>query len=241
MVELIPKTIFTLSLFGISLPVTETVIVSWAVMAILIAASLLLTRRFREIPAGPQAVLEGAVEFLNGFAKNQFGRWDKYLAPYIGSLFLFLFTANIIGVLSPVEIEFGEHKFEPLFIIRPPTTDIGVTAALAALSILLLLFLGFAARGFGGWFKRLLYPIPLMLPFNILEYGTRLASLMLRLFGNIFGGYMLMRMIEGLLPVALPMICSLYFDFFDGMLQAVIFVFLTSLYISEAVKVHEEE
>jgi F-type H+-transporting ATPase subunit a len=143
-------------------------------------------------------------------------------------------------VLSPVEIEFGEHKFEPLFIIRPPTTDIGVTAALAALSILLLLFLGFAARGFGGWFRRLLYPIPLMLPFNILEYGTRLASLMLRLFGNIFGGYVLMRMIEGLMPVALPMICSLYFDFFDGMLQAVIFVFLTSLYISEAVKIHEE-
>jgi F-type H+-transporting ATPase subunit a len=240
MVELIPKTIFTLTLFGLKIPVTETVIVSWAVMAILIVASLLLTRKLREIPAGPQAVLEAAVEFLNNFAKNQFGSWAKHLAPYIGSLFLFLMTANIIGVLSPVEVEFGGHKFEPLFTIRPPTTDIGVTAALAAMSIILLLFFGFAARGFGGWFKRLLYPIPVMLPFNIMEFGTRLASLTLRLFGNILGGYVLMRLIEGLLPVALPMICSLYFDFFDGMLQAAIFVFLTSLYISEAVTLHEE-
>jgi F-type H+-transporting ATPase subunit a len=79
----------------------------------------------------------------------------------------------------------------------------------------------------------------MMLPFNIMEYGTRLISLALRLFGNILGGYIMMRLIEGLLPVALPMILSLYFDFFDGLVQAGIFVFLTSIYISEAVKVHE--
>jgi len=240
MVELIPKTIFTLTLFGLKIPVTETVIVSWAAMAILIIASLLLTRRLREIPTGPQAVLEMAVEFLNNFAKNQFGRWAKYLAPYIGTLFLFLLTANIIGVLSPVELEFAGRKFVPLFTVRPPTTDIGVTAALAALSIILLLVFGFAARGVGGWFKRLFHPMPIMLPFNLMEYGTRLVSLALRLFGNMLGGYVLMRLIEGLLPVALPMICSLYFDFFDGMLQAAIFVFLTSLYISEAVNMNEE-
>jgi F-type H+-transporting ATPase subunit a len=80
----------------------------------------------------------------------------------------------------------------------------------------------------------------MMLPFNIMEYGTRLVSLALRLFGNILGGYVMMHLIEGLFPIALPMVASLYFDFFDGMIQAVIFVFLTSLYISEAVKVHEE-
>ena len=240
MTDLVPKIIFTLTLCGVKIPFTETVIVSWAVMAVLIAASLLLTRRFREIPAGPQAIVETAVEFLNNFTKDQFGRWAKYLAPYIGALFLFLLTANIIGVLSPVEIEFAGHKFEPLFTIRPPTTDIGVTAALAVLSITLLLVFGFAARGFFGWFKRLLHPLPMMLPFNIMEYATRLISLALRLFGNILGGYVLMRLIEGLLPVALPMVASLYFDFFDGMIQAAIFVFLTSLYIAEAVKVHDD-
>jgi F-type H+-transporting ATPase subunit a len=79
-----------------------------------------------------------------------------------------------------------------------------------------------------------------MLPFNIMEYGTRLISLALRLFGNMLGGYVLMGMIEGLLPVALPVVLSLYFDFFDGLIQAAIFTFLTSLYIGEAVKLNEE-
>ena len=233
------KTIFSFSLFGFKLPITETVIVSWAVMLILIIASFILTRRLKEIPTGPQAILETAVEFLNNFAKNQFGSFSKYLAPYIGSLFLFLLTANIIGVLSPVEIKAFGHEFFPPFMIRPPTRDINVTAAFAVISILLVLVCGFAARGFLGWFKRLLHPLPMMLPFNIMEYGTRLISLALRLFGNILGGYVLMHLIEGLFPLALPMVFSLYFDFFDGMIQAAIFVFLTSLYLSEAVKIED--
>jgi F-type H+-transporting ATPase subunit a len=234
------KTIFTLTLFDRTIPITETVIVSWAVMLLLIIVSLILTRRLKEVPAGPQAILETAVEFLNNFAKDQFGSFSGFLGPYMGTLFLFLLIANIIGVLSPVEVKAFGYEFIPPFLIRPPARDINVTAALAVISITLVLVCGFAARGFLGWFKRLLHPLPLMLPFNIMEYGTRLISLCLRLFGIILGGYVLMTMIEGLLPVALPMIFSLYFDFFDGMIQAAIFVFLTSLYISEAVKVNHE-
>jgi len=234
------KTIFTLTFMNCSIPITETVIVSWMVMVILIAVSLVLTRKMKVIPKGSQAILEAAIEFLNKFAKEQFGAFSKYLGPYMGSLFLFLLLANIIGVISPLELKIFSREFIPPFEIRPPTRDINVTAALALISILLVLVCGFAARGIKGWFKRLLYPLPIMLPFNIMEYGTRLISLSLRLFGNILGAFVLMHLIEGLLPVALPMVLSLYFDFFDGGIQAGIFVFLTSLYISEAVKVHEE-
>jgi F-type H+-transporting ATPase subunit a len=233
------RTVFTLTLFNTKIPITETVIISWAVLLILVIVSLILTRRLKEVPAGPQAVLEAAVEFLNNFAKNQFGPFAKYLGPYMGSLFLFLLLSNIIPVLSPLEVKAFGHEFIPLFEIRPPTRDINVTSALAIISILLVLVCGFAARGVKGWFRNLLNPVPLMLPFNIMEYGTRLISLALRLFGNILGGYILMCLIEGLFPVALPVVLSLYFDFFDGMIQAAIFVFLTSLYIGEAVKVHE--
>jgi len=234
------KTIFTLSLFNIEIPITETVIISWAVMLILVLVSLVLTRKLKEIPTGPQAVLEAGIEFVNNFAKEQFGPFAKYLGPYMGSLFLFLLLSNIIPVLSPLAIKAFGREFVPPFEIRPPTKDINVTAALALISILLVLFCGFAARGVKGWFKHLLHPVPLMLPFNIMEYGTRMISLALRLFGNILGGYVLMSMIEGLIPVAVPVALSLYFDFFDGMIQAAIFVFLTSLYIGEAVKLHEE-
>jgi len=234
------KTILTLKIAGFSIPITETVIVSWVVMLIIIAAALFLVSRLKEVPSGPQTILETAVEFLNNFANDQFGPYSKYLGPYIGSLFLFLLVANILPVLSPLEVKAFGRVFTPLFEIKPPTRDINVTAAFAIISILLVIVCGFSARGFAGWFKKLLAPFPVMLPFNIMEYGTRVLSLALRLFGNILGGFVLMRLIEGLLPVALPMVFSLYFDFFDGAIQAAIFVFLTSLYIQEAVKVNEE-
>ena len=233
------KTVFSFTFAGREIPVTETVIVTWVVMIILIAGSMLLTRRLRQIPEGPQAILEAGIEFLNNFAKNQFGRFAEYLGPYMGSVFLFIVFNTIISVFTPVHLHVFGHEFVPPFSIRPPTKDINVTAALAAISISLVLITGLAARGIKGWLKNFLHPVPLMLPFNILDYGTRFLSLTLRLFGNILGGFVMMGLIEGILPVGLPMIFSLYFDFFDGVLQAAIFVFLTSLYISEAVKVHE--
>jgi F-type H+-transporting ATPase subunit a len=234
------KTIFSLTLFGFTVPVTETVIISWAVMLILVLGSVILTRRLKVVPEGPQIFLETAVGFLNNFAKNQFGSFSSFLAPYMGSLFLFLLLGNIIGLLSPVPFKAFGAEFNPPFMIRPPTRDINVPAALAVISISLVLVCGFAARGFLGWFKQLLHPLPMMLPFNLMDYGTRLLSLTLRLFGNVLGALVLMSLIEGLLPVALPAVCSLYFDIFDGLMQAGIFVFLTSLYISEAVKLQEE-
>ena len=232
------STIFTLSVFGITVPITETVIISWVVMLVLILGSLALTRRLKEVPSGPQVFLEAGIEFLNKFAAKQFGRFAQYLAPYIGSLFLFLLLSNFIGVLSPSHLTLFGREFTPPFYIRPPTKDINVTASLALVSVLLTLVCGFAARGTRGWFKNLLHPVPIMLPFNILEYGTRILSLSLRLFGNILGGFVVMHLIIGVIPIAVPMVFALYFDFFDGFIQAVVFVFLTSLYISEAVTIH---
>jgi F-type H+-transporting ATPase subunit a len=235
------KTVFVLSLGGLHIPITETVIVTWLVMAILIVASLLLTRRLREIPHGAQALLEGAVEFLDNFAKAQFGRWAKYLGPYIGTLFLYLALANLIGVFSPVEVRAFGFEFTPLFSIKPPTRDINVASSLALVSIVMVLVFGFLGRGARGWFKGLFYPVPMMLPFNLLEYIIRPLSLCLRLFGNILGAFILMHLIEGLIPLGVPMVFSLYFDFFDGILQAAVFVFLTTMYLAEAVEIPELE
>jgi F-type H+-transporting ATPase subunit a len=233
------RTIFTLTLFNHEIPITETVIISWAVMLIIIIASLLLTRKMKTVPTGSQAILEIGVEFLNNFAKNQFGRFSKYLGHYIGALFLFILLSNLMGILSPVEVNAFGFEFTPPFLIRPPTRDVNVTAAFGVISISLTIVFGFAARGFGGWFKRLLYPVPFMLPFNIMDYATRLLSLTLRLFGNMLGGLVMMYLIEGLLPIFLPPIAAIYFDLFDGILQAGIFVFLTCIYIGEAVKLEE--
>jgi len=240
MSEMQYEKVFDLPLFFTKIPITQTVIVSWAVMLIIIIVALLLTRKLKTVPSGAQAMLEVAVEFLNNFAKNQFGRFSKYLGHYLGTLFLFILLSNLMGILSPVEVKAFGFEYTPPFFIRPPTRDLNVTAAFGVITILMTIVFGFAARGFKGWFKRLLYPVPIMLPFNLLDYVTRLLSLSLRLVGNMLGGLVMMGLIEGLLPVLLPPIAGLYFDIFDGVLQAGIFVFLSCIYIGEAVKLEEE-
>jgi F-type H+-transporting ATPase subunit a len=218
-----------------SLDITETVLISWVVMAALIIASLALTRRLREVPRGAQTILEALVEFLNAFSKAQFGKRAETYGPYIGTIFLFLLGANIIPAISPVAV-FGR---EPPFSIRPPTRDINLTAAMAILSILLVLISGIRARGLGGWCKNLLHPMPMMLPFNLLEYLIRPASMCLRLFGNILGGLIIMLLIESAVPIGIPPVLSLYFDFLDGLIQALVFTFLTTLFIAEAIGVSQ--
>ena len=225
------ETVFTIPFFGRQIPVTETVVVSWAVMAILIIASLLLTRNLKQVPRGPQIILEAMIGFLNSFSKQQFGSRAQKYGPYIGTVFLFLALSSILPVLSPVSV-FG---FKAPFAIKPPARDINVAAALAIISILLVLISGLRVRGFKGWLKNLAHPMPMMVPFNLLEYIIRPLSLCLRLFGNILGAFIIMSLIETVMPVAVPMLFSLYFDFIDGLIQAVVFVFLTSLFVAEAI------
>jgi F-type H+-transporting ATPase subunit a len=222
---------------GVSIDINETILISWVTMGILIVAALILTRKLREVPRGAQVFLEWAVEFLNNFSKEHFGRRAAVYGPYLGTVFLFLLLANILPAISPMGI--AAFGLEPPFTIKPPTRDINLCAALALLSILLVFFGGLRARGLRGWLKNLLHPVPMMLPFNLLEYIIRPVSLCLRLFGNILGGYIIMLLVEQALPVPLilPAALSLYFDFFDGLIQAVVFTFLTTLFVAEAVEV----
>ena len=75
-----------------------------------------------------------------------------------------------------------------------------------------------------------------MAPLNILEIGIRPLSLCMRLFGNVFAAFIIMELVKMLVPIAVPIPLSLYFDAFDGIIQAVVFVFLTTLFLSEAIE-----
>ncbi|MDR2397760.1 MAG: F0F1 ATP synthase subunit A [Spirochaetaceae bacterium] len=232
------------SLFGITmdaLVINESIVVSWAVMGILITASILLTRKLQQIPQGPQVFLEAMVEFLNTFSKEHFGPKAPVYGPYIGTIFLFLFLCNGLPALTPLAI--GALHLEPPFTIKPPTRDLNVTMAFGLMTILIVFFGGLRAQGLRGWVKRLLSPTPMMVPFNLLEYVIRPLSLALRLFGNMLGGFIIMLLVEGALPVpfVVPAFLSLYFDLFDGLIQAVVFTFLSSLFIAEAVEVEAHD
>jgi F-type H+-transporting ATPase subunit a len=236
------KTVFSITVAGHTIPVTETVVVSWAVMALLIAGALILTRNLQRIPKGAQTVLEAGIEFLNGFSKRQFGNRANIFGPYIGTIFLFLLVADILPAVTPVYA----LGIPPAFEIKPPAKDINLCAALATVTLALMLISGIIVRGPAGWCRNLLHPVPLMLPFNLMDYAIRPLSLCLRLFGNMLGGFIIMSLISIALAGAIkfslviPLPFSFYFDFFDGFVQALIFTFLTTLYISEAVNVEYE-
>ena len=77
-------------------------------------------------------------------------------------------------------------------------------------------------------------PMPVVLPINILEIFIKPLSLCMRLFGNVLGSFVIMELLKMVVPPVLPAIFSCYFDIFDGLIQAYVFVFLTGLFIKEA-------
>ena len=221
--ELSTPTVFTIPLLG-GIPVTLSVVVSWIVMAVLVIASLLLTRRLKvRDPGKVQTALEGAVQFLNNFADSTIGEKGKAFAPYLGATALYIILSNIIGIFGLV----------------PPTKDLNVTAALAVMSAFLIYGAQFRYHGFLGGMKKFAQPMALLVPINLMEIVIRPLALCMRLFGNILGAFIIMELIKLLVPVVVPVPFSIYFDLFDGGIQAVVFVFLTALFTGESIQTEE--
>jgi F-type H+-transporting ATPase subunit a len=226
------KTVFTIHAFGYNIPISDTVVATWIIMAVLILASILLTRKMREVPRKPQLILESFIGFINDFVSENAGPHGKDFAAFLGTIFIFLIAANLAPMLTPI----GGFGFEPLFVIKPLTRDINVTAAFAITVIVTVFISSIVYKGPKGYLKSLVSPIPIMLPFNLMEYAIKPLSLCLRLFGNILGAFIIMELIEAVAPVFIPPIMGLYFDLFDGLIQAVVFAFLSTIYIAEAIE-----
>ena len=221
--ELGNRTAFTIPVLG-GIPVADAVVVSWLIMALLTVLALVLTRNLSvRSPGRVQAALEWAVQFLNGFVKDNIGSHWRPFAPWLGTVALYIGLSNLIGI-------FG---------LTPPTKDISVTTALAVLSMLLIYGAQFRYNGLVGGLKKFAEPMPLLLPINLMEVVIRPLALCMRLFGNILGAYIIMEMLKFVAPAVLPAVFSIYFDLFDGLIQTVVFVFLTTLFTGEGIK--EEE
>lgn len=221
--ELGNKTAFTIPVLG-GIPVADSVVVTWIIMALLVVISLMLTRKLSvRSPGKVQVALEWAVQFLNGFVKTNIGTHWRPFAPWLGTVALYIGFSNLIGILG----------------LTPPTKDISVTTALAIMSMLLIYGSQFRYNGLLGGLKKFAAPMPLLLPINLMEVVIRPLALCMRLFGNILGAYIIMEMLKFVVPVVLPAIFSIYFDLFDGLIQTVVFVFLTTLFTGEGIKDEE--
>lgn len=215
--ELNCESVFTIGGIGIY----ESVVVTWIIMAVVLLLSLILTRNLKvENPGKRQLLLEQAVISLEGISEGILEAEGKQYAAYLTSVLLYLGIANLIGILG----------------LKPPTKDLNVTAALAIMSIVLIEYAGIHRKGVKRWFKSFAEPIALIAPINVLELFIKPLSLCMRLFGNVLGAFVIMELIEYLMPVGVPVVFSMYFDIFDGLIQAYVFVFLTGLFIKEAME-----
>ena len=198
---------------------SEAVVVTWVIMALMVGLSIIFVRNLKvENPGKKQLALESFVNFLYDFFDNILGKAGRRYIPYLMTVVIYIGFANLIGLLG----------------LTPPTKSLNVTAALSLMSIFLIEYSGIRKKGLKGWVKSFAQPIPIIAPINILEVFIRPLSLCMRLFGNVLGSFIIMELIKLIIPVIIPIPFSLYFDVFDGLIQAYVFVFLTSLFIAEA-------
>jgi ATP synthase subunit a len=220
MEELEAATAFTIPIFG-GIDVAESTVISWVIMAIIMILTLVLTRNMKvENPGKLQVGVEYVVESLQNIVRGIVGHEGERYVPYLATVLVFLGISNVFAVTG----------------MKPPTKDLNVSAAVALMSIVLVQIASIRQNRVKGWLKGFTKPIAVVTPINIMELAIRPLSLCMRLFGNVLGAFVVMKLLEHLVPVILPAVFSLYFDFFDGLIQAYVFVFLTGLFIKEAIE-----
>lgn len=221
-------------------PITNTILTTWVVMAILIALAISVRKRLSLIPGALQSIVEIVIETVYNLVKSITGeRVGRIIFPLIMTLFIFILTANWLGLLPG----FGTITYHHVPIFRPPNSDLNTTLAMALITVLLVQVAGIAYRGLKGYLKEFVTPAilaPLMAPIHLVSELSHILSLSARLFGNIFGGDVVLTVIFVMLPPLIPAVFMILESLF-GLIQAVIFAVLSTIYFSMSTAAHEAE
>jgi F-type H+-transporting ATPase subunit a len=233
-------------------PVEITNSMVGAVLAslILLAAAWYVTRRARVIPDRLQSLIEFPIEYIAGITAGSTSRWRGYVALVIG-LFLMILIANWLGLLpgvGTVGIVHHEGDHETLVpILRPPGADLNFTLALSIITFVVFVWWAIRLHGPVGYLKELAgeprYMAPLMFPIHLISELSRLISLSMRLFGNIFAGEVLLATMLALTTAAIFVLPLAFFvpaiflglEILIGVVQALVFALLTMTYITIAI------
>lgn len=217
------------------------VIMSLIVMVIICLFSFFVYFKFKKADPtkadkGFVLVVETLVEKLENFTVELMGERRREFAGYVmavGSYILMSFFVSLIGFPGPLSY-------------------LGNTLSIA-LCTFALIHITAIKNNKWGYFKRYINPIPVLLPVNLLSMWAPLLSLTLRLFGNALAGFTLMSIVYyalgnlsslifsflpgGLSSIILPPfitpVLHLYFDVFSGVIQTLIFVMLTMIFVSQ--------
>ena len=129
MEELSLKTSFTIPIGG-GIPVSQSAVTTWVIMAIVVLLCIIFVRNLKVIPEGPQVYVEALVGFIYNFIGGLVGEKGKRYIPFLGTILIYLGCANISG----------------FFRAKPPTKDLNVTAGLAIISLFLIIYSGMTFR-----------------------------------------------------------------------------------------------
>jgi F-type H+-transporting ATPase subunit a len=199
--------------------ITEPVVVSWAIIAVLGVGAALSTRRLAIVPSKGQTLLELVVSTVDSQIRETMQTDPAPFRALIGSIFLFTLSANWSSLIPGVE---------------PPTAHIETDAAMALIVFVATIGWGIRVRGLGGYLATYAEPTWVMVPLNIVEQFTRTFSLVVRLFGNVMAGVFIIGIILTLAGLLVP-IPLMALDLLTGAVQAYIFAVLATVFIGAAV------
>ncbi|MEH6646737.1 F0F1 ATP synthase subunit A [Sulfitobacter sp.] len=200
-------------------PITQAVLTTWVIMAVLVAGAFVLTRKLALIPTKWQAALELIVATLDAQITETTGARPAPYRAFIGTLFIFILAANWSSLIPGIE---------------PPTAQLETDAALALLVFISVIWFGVRGDGVGGYLKSFAAPNPVMIPLNILQSLTRVFSMFVRLFGNVMSGVFIIGIVASLAGLLVP-IPLMALDLLTGLVQAYIFAVLAMVFIASTV------
>ena len=213
-----------LNLWGLEIWITETVVNTWIIMAVLIALALVVRirlRRFKTIPRGFQNAVEAVIETFDKFSSGTLGEKLSYISPWFFTVFVFILSSALFST-------FG---------LRSPAADWTTTFAMAFASFFLMFFMGLRHRK-GAYLRSYFEPSPIFFPLNLVGELAKPISLSFRLFGNMLSGTIILTLYYGLMPlyaqIGIPALLHAFFDIVFGAIQAYIFVIISLMYVRGA-------
>lgn len=237
-------------------PITNSLILTWLTMGLLISIGALSTYKLQLVPGGLQNVIEVLIEKFYDFVKDVIGtdRDTEKVFPIAFTFFAFILLSNWLGLIPGIGsigiYEFTEpesplHAARTLHFfpfLRAPGADLNTTLAFAVISVIITHILGVSAVGFFKYAERFIsFRNPLAFFIGILELISEIAKIIsfsFRLFGNIFAGEVLLIVIGTLVPYIAPL-PFLALEIFVGFIQALIFTMLTLVFIKVAIEEHD--
>lgn len=197
-----------------------TVVFTWVVMALLVLGSRAITSRLSEgeTVSRWQVALEVIVSTIRDqIAEVGADQPGRYL-PFIGTLFLFIATANLLSVVPGYQ---------------PPTGSLSTTVALALCVLIAVPLFSIGERGLRDYLRTYIQPTPLMLPFNLVSEVSRTIALAVRLYGNVMSGTVIVGILISVAPFFFPVVMQVL-GLLTGLIQAYIFAILAMVYIGSA-------